>query len=125
MVLEVKNTFLNMGCEKAPSLRRSSTDPCIAPSPPSCKVFVGSLPAQVDEESLRTFMSKFGEVKSAVIKRNLVTGQSRRYGYVRFKDRPKEDLFSGWMMGDKLVRVKPYRPNPCWKNEYHSSEESP
>lgn len=135
------NTFLTFSLKKndngGKTLRRSSTDPClVSPSERTCtteappewmlKVFVGSLPATVDEHYLEYFMSYFGEVKSAVLKRNLTTGQSRRYGYVRFKKPPKPEIFAepGWMIGEKLIRIRPYAINPCWKNEYHSGNEA-
>lgn len=133
-----------------PKLRRASTDPCIVSStegtesinqdekvsPPETevlrvkgtnprKVFVGSLPAQCDERILVHFMSYFGTVSQASIKRNLQTGQSRRYGYVKFKHPPREEIYTQpWMLGDKVIRVKQYQVNPCWKNEYVSDSSS-
>lgn len=124
-------------------LRRCSSDPSYcnaAPSPPSSpkiapssaiisvydplKVFIGSLPAQCDENYLVRFMSFFGNVKKVTLKRNQVTGQSRRYGYVKFKSEPHEDLFARpWALGGKLVRIKRYQVNPCWKQKYDSGAE--
>lgn len=136
--------------ERAGKLRRSSSDPCIlspssvgtdttdniipekavTPVPKSdaaanpLKLFVGSLPAHVDENFLFTYMSYFGVVKSVVVKRNLNTGQSRRYGYVRFHDPPNPDVFThNWLIGEKLIRIKAYERNPCWKNDHFSEEE--
>jgi hypothetical protein len=100
--------------------------PIVAPLIPfdPLKVFVGSLPAQCDEHYLTRFMSCFGEVKKVTLKRNQVTGQSRRYGYVKFKSLPHDDLFArSWALGGKLVRIKRYQVNPCWKQKYESGAE--
>jgi hypothetical protein len=88
------------------------------------KVFVGSLPAQCDEECLIHFMTYFGEVQRVTLKRNQHTGQSRRYGYVKFRTPPSEEIFSGeWSILEKSIRIKRYRVNPCWKRSYQSDPE--
>jgi len=124
-------------------LRRSSSDSCLTSatlgwvsdeSPKvdektyntcesSYKVFVGSLPSFVNESFLFYYMSIFGRVKSVSLKRNLVTGHSRRYGYVKFYEPIKSiEIFSkSYFVGDKRIRIQPYQVNPCWKNDYVSS----
>lgn len=154
MPLETRNTFLNFFEHKSinspppfgrGALRRCCSDPCTVASASkeavdplasrkpelndlavfdSCKVFVGSLPAQCDESYLSRFMSFFGEVKKVTLKRNQVTGQSRRYGYVKFKSPPHEDLCKQtWALGGKIIRIKRYQVNPCWKQQYDSGAE--
>ena len=131
--MRTHNTFLDFSARERP-LRRSSTDPCIlspssetttAESEPKTnpmKIFVGSLPANVDENFLFYYMSYFARVKSVAIKRNLTTGQSRRYGYVKFHEPPRSEIYEqNWLIGDKTIRIKAYEINPCWKNDYHSS----
>jgi len=91
----------------------------------SSKIFIGSLPSQVCEIFLFQYMSYFGRVKSVNLKRNAKTGQSRRYGYVKFfPPGPREDIFDNeWYIGEKRIRIKRYQTNPCWKNEYYSAPE--
>jgi hypothetical protein len=145
MTIITRNTFLDFtdedfGERTVKHLRRASTDPCIVSSPEDIavseapvtqntaleksdqlKVFVGSLPAHCDEPNLSHFMSFFGEVAKVSIKRNLQTGQSRRYGYVKFKNPPREEVFTQqWFLGDRIIRIRKYQVNPCWKNEYVS-----
>ena len=136
--------------KKGPTLRRSSSDSCITsatigwvgssdlspketrveashpthPSSPPFKVFVGSLPSYVNESFLFYYMSVFGRVKSVSLKRNLHTGHSRRYGYVRFYEPLTDgDIFTkSYYIGDKRIRIQRYQVNPCWKNDYMSSD---
>lgn len=145
--MRTHNTFLDFSerstvLERAGKLRRASSDPCIlspassveseAGLPPDIpqmvkpvKVFVGSLPSHVDEPFLFNYMSHFGAVKSVVVKRNSNTGISRRYGYVRFHDPPNEDIFLRlWLIGEKVIRIKAYERNPCWKNKHFSEEDT-
>jgi RNA recognition motif-containing protein len=69
-------------------------------------------------------MSYFGRVKSVSLKRNAKTGQSRRYGYVKFYlPGPIQDIYEHeWYIGEKRIRIKKYQINPCWKNDYMSDE---
>ena len=131
--MRLRNTFLHFDDEKSsPKLRRCSSDPCIVSESTGCseapvhfKVFVGSLPASCDEASLGVFMSFFGDVVKVAIKRNLTTGQSRRYGYIKFREPPDEAIFAQqWILGDKAIRIRPYEVNPCWKNQYVSDDEN-
>ena len=46
------------------------------------KIFVGGLPYHTNDESLRTFFSKFGEIEEAVVITDRSTGKSRGYGFV-------------------------------------------
>jgi hypothetical protein len=147
MRVKTRNTFLTIVSEVTPpKLRRSSTDPGLAEGPSdeqprpvrfdsglstddaSCdqpvnpfKVFVGSLPAQCDENCLAHFMAYFGDVHRVTLKRNQHTGQSRRYGYVKFRSPPSDEIFTNeWTILGKVVRIKRYRVNPCWKRNYQS-----
>ena len=135
--VKTRNTFLEFlqpaEEEAVPKLRRASTDPCLlsprgeeSATPPKneLKIFVGSLPAQCDEPCLTHFMSYFGTVDKVSIKRNMHTGQSRRYGYVKFTSPPNAEIFDQtWMLGDKAIRIKRYEVNPCWKNTYMSDND--
>jgi hypothetical protein len=52
--------------------------------PESCVVFVGNLPPSYDEEALEASMQEFGSVKSSVVRREPVSGESLRYGFCEF-----------------------------------------
>ena len=138
MRVKTRNTFITIVSDdpSPPKLRRSSTDPGMVDD--SCekskespvtkinpfKVFVGSLPAQCDEHCLGHFMAYFGDVQRVTLKRNQHTGQSRRYGYVKFRSPPSEEIFtSEWSIMGKVVRIKRYSVNPCWKRNYQSDPE--
>jgi len=46
------------------------------------KLFVGGIPYDTNDESLRDFFLEFGEIKEAVVIRDRVTSQSKGYGFV-------------------------------------------
>lgn len=50
------------------------------------KLFVGSLPWEVDDAKLNDLFSKFGTVTSAVVLKDRMTGRSRGFGFVEFAD---------------------------------------
>jgi len=49
-----------------------------------CKVFVGSLAWETDDESLRRAFSKCGEINEANVVRDRATGRSRGFGFITF-----------------------------------------
>ena len=46
------------------------------------KVFVGNLSDETTEDDLRQAFESFGQVRSVTIVRDVVTGKSRRFGFV-------------------------------------------
>ncbi|XP_065190038.1 heterogeneous nuclear ribonucleoprotein A/B-like isoform X2 [Sycon ciliatum] len=50
------------------------------------KMFIGGLSWQTDQGALNTYFSKYGEVKESVVMTDTVTGRSRGFGFVTFKD---------------------------------------
>ena len=50
------------------------------------KIFVGNFSFGVDENSLREFFSKVGQVVSVRIMKDKMTGRSRGFGFVEFSD---------------------------------------
>jgi hypothetical protein len=133
------------------SLRRVATDPDLfadvefddviafqterAPSPaparstfrrrrdPEHKVFVGGLSSATDEATLFEFMQQFGPVKNVTVKRNPITGQSRRYAFVKFFGPPHSWIFQhAWIVDDQAIRVSRYEVSSEWKNHYYSDD---
>ena len=53
---------------------------------PKSKIFVGGLDFRLTNEELKQHFSDFGEIESAVILKDINTGQSRGFGFVTFCD---------------------------------------
>lgn len=53
---------------------------------PKSKIFVGGLDFRLTNEELKQHFSEFGEIESAVILKDINTGQSRGFGFVTFRD---------------------------------------
>lgn len=72
------------------------------------KLFVGSLPWAVDDQKLGDLFSQFGEVVSAVVLKDRMTGRSRGFGFVEMADdaaanEAVEKLNNSDMDGRKIV----------------------
>jgi RNA recognition motif-containing protein len=52
----------------------------------SCKVFVGGLNWETDDERLKRYFENYGTVTEAFISLNRTTGTSRGFGFVTFED---------------------------------------
>jgi len=50
------------------------------------KIYVGSLAMETTSDSLRAHFSQFGEVTDCIVMPDKVTGRSRGFGFVSFKD---------------------------------------
>ena len=61
----------------------------------SSKVFVGGIEGTVSTEELRDYFQSYGEVKEAVVLKNINTNTSRGFGFVTFEDSS---------IADKLIR---------------------
>ncbi|KAF3947957.1 hypothetical protein ACB098_01G262900 [Castanea mollissima] len=83
------------------------------------KIFVGGIPATVNEDEFRDFFAQFGEVKEHQIMRDHSTSRSRGFGFISFDtEQAVDDLLS---RGNRLelagaqVEIKkaePKKPNP-------------
>jgi hypothetical protein len=125
-------------------LRRVATDPDLIeseqqyvhlpppppPPPPSApskrrdplhKVFVGGLSPNTDEATLFEFMMRFGQVRNVTVKRHPITGQSRRYAYVKFFHPPSSWIFDqSWIVDDHAIRISRYEVSSQWRHHYYS-----
>jgi RNA recognition motif-containing protein len=46
------------------------------------KLFVGGIPYESDDDALRNFFTKFGEIAEAVVIKDRITKKSKGYGFV-------------------------------------------
>lgn len=83
------------------------------------KIFVGSLPFAVDEDRLREYFEKYGEVSSASIVMDKMSGRSRGFGFVEMADEQEarkaiEELNGSEMAGRTIVvnQAEDRRDNP-------------
>jgi RNA recognition motif-containing protein len=79
----------------------------------SCKIFVGGIEGTVSTEELKDFFSNYGEVKEAVVLRNIQTNASRGFGFVTFEDSRMADQLireNNCVLKGKRMDVKPAEP---------------
>eukprot|EP00045_Choanoeca_perplexa_P006078 m.51702 g.51702 ORF g.51702 m.51702 type:complete len:324 (-) comp13452_c0_seq1:266-1237(-) len=55
------------------------------------KIFIGGLKWETDEEHLKAYFSRFGEVVDCIVMMNTSTGQSRGFGFVTFQSKDSVD----------------------------------
>lgn len=78
------------------------------------KLFVGSLPWAVDDQKLGDLFSQFGEVVSAVVLKDRMTGRSRGFGFVEMANDAEADeavnKLNGSDMDGRKIVVNEARP---------------
>ncbi|KAI9349495.1 hypothetical protein DFJ73DRAFT_643320, partial [Zopfochytrium polystomum] len=86
------------------------------------KMFVGALHWDTTEETLRGYFSKYGEILDAVIMLDPVTGRSRSFGFVIFKDAHvlEHVLSLKHVLDDRNLEVKRAVPRPSVQTPHHS-----
>lgn len=84
-------------------------------------IFVGSLPKDVTDESLRTMFAEYGEVRSAVVVTDKKSGESQGYGFVEMPTKSEaRNAIEGLRtkdLGAGPLRVKHLKPG----DEFHQS----
>ena len=74
------------------------------------RIFVGGLSFDVDNHLLKESFQNFGNLKKALVIRDQRTGQSKGYGFVKFKDGSEVtkalNEMNGKMFNGKKIRVK-------------------
>ena len=77
---------------------------------PSTNVFISYIPPEFTEQDLRNLCSKYGEILCSKIMINLETGQSRCFGFVRFKELSQSTAairgIDGMEIGNKKLLAK-------------------
>ncbi len=73
------------------------------------RLYVGNLPYQTTDAELEEYFGQAGEVVSAVIITDRVTGRSRGFGFVEFATEEEaqeaKERFNGQDMGGRTLRV--------------------
>jgi RNA recognition motif-containing protein len=73
------------------------------------KIFVGNLPPEANEESVREMFAEFGIVRSIEVKRDLFTGKCRGHGFVEMEGheaRAAMAALDGKTVGSAALRVR-------------------
>ena len=77
---------------------------------PSTNVFISYIPPDFTEQDLRNLCSQFGEIICSKIMINLETGQSKCFGFVKFKDLSQSTAaingINGLQIGNKTLLAK-------------------
>lgn len=78
------------------------------------KLFVGSLSWGTTDESLREYFAQAGEVTSAIVIKDKMTGRSKGFGFVEFADdaagKQAVDMFNGKELDGRTITVNEARP---------------
>lgn len=73
------------------------------------KIFVGNLPPEASEDSVRELFAEFGTVRSIEVKRDLFTGKCRGHGFVEMEGheaRAAMAALDGKTVGSAALRVR-------------------
>ncbi|HHZ71300.1 MAG TPA: RNA-binding protein [Methylococcaceae bacterium] len=73
------------------------------------KLFVGSLPHDATEESVKTLFAEFGTVRSIEIASDIFSGKSKGFGFIEMEGHEARAAIAGLngrSVGDKLLVVK-------------------
>jgi RNA recognition motif-containing protein len=89
------------------------------------KLYVGNLSYSVTEDDLQALFSEFGEVESANIIKDQMSGQSKGFGFVEMPDNSEADKAIKALNGKevkgreiKVNQAKPRGDRPSRKRRY-------
>ncbi|XP_039139571.1 organelle RRM domain-containing protein 2, mitochondrial-like [Dioscorea cayenensis subsp. rotundata] len=123
--------------------RRLSTFSAFSPPPPaqappkadpSTNLFVSGLSKRTTTEGLRDAFQKFGEVVSAKVVTDRVSGYSKGFGFVRYatlEDAAKGiegmdgKFLDGWVIFAEYARPRPPPPTPEAPSGYQNGYQNP
>jgi RNA recognition motif-containing protein len=79
-------------------------------------IYVGNLAYSTNDESLRTAFAAYGEVASARVVSDRMTGRSKGFGFVEMPDRAQAqaaiDALNGKELDGRTLRVNESQPKP-------------
>ena len=95
------------------------------------KLYVGGLPYSTTDNELRDGFSRAGDVASAVVIMDRVTGRSKGFGFVEFASDADADkaieMFNGQDFGGRSITVNEARPleeRPRGNNSFRNDRRS-
>jgi RNA recognition motif-containing protein len=77
------------------------------------KMFVGNLPSDASEESIRELFSEFGTVRSIRVNYDIFTGKCRGMGFIEMEGHEAKAAIAGLdgkSFGGNLLKVRPEDP---------------
>lgn len=77
------------------------------------KLYIGNLSYSTTEEELRQLFAQFGELESAIVITDRITGRSKGFGFVEFKteaDAEKALSLDGQDFNERQIKVSEARP---------------
>lgn len=73
------------------------------------KLFIGSLPSDATQDTIKALFSEFGTVRSIDIARDVFTGKCKGFGFVEMEGHEARAAIAGLNgkpLGDKFLKVK-------------------
>ena len=73
------------------------------------KMFVGNLPPDATEESVKSLFSEYGIVRSITLASDIFTGKCRGFGFIEMEGHEARQAMAaldGKTIGDKSLRVR-------------------
>lgn len=78
------------------------------------KLYVGNLPYETDEESLKAMFAEYGDIASVTIITDRATGRSKGFGFVEFENDEEADKaiegLNETEVGGRNIKVSVARP---------------
>lgn len=90
----------------------------------NCELFVGNLPFSTTEESLKDFFNVYGTVESSKIIKDLPTGRSKGFGFVRMSSESEATAAINGL-NDKDYEGRPLRVNFAGEKPERSTSPRP
>ncbi len=81
------------------------------------KIYVGNLPKDATEESVRNMFSKFGSVRSLKVATDIFTGVCRGFAFIEMEGheaRVAIDILDGKLVGDNEKPLRVRYDNTHW-----------
>lgn len=92
----------------------------------SKKIYVGNIHFRVDEDTLRDFFAKKGDIQSVKIITDVATGRSKGFGFIEMtSDEDAEKAVSalnGTMLMGRPLTVNKARPQQAFRNRRNFRE---
>ena len=78
-------------------------------------MYIGNLPSEASEDSVREMFAEFGTVRSISLATDVFTGRCRGFGFIQMEGHEARAAIAGLdgkTVGDKALRVRFEQPRP-------------